>query len=161
MSSVLRLWLHRSYRYGFVSRLIDRIKGDDDMANPINITPGHGKGGRHPTAETLAAAAKAVALAGHDDPGMFGRMFSNLPGLKVPDAALQELADAMKDSNPPADPQPADGSGQVPAARRALPRGGTATPPPADPQPADGSGQVPADAGENEHIPAGFTYLGQ
>lgn len=102
------------------------------MANPINITPGHGKGGRHPTAETLAAAAKAVALAGHDDPGMFGRMFSNLPGLKVPDAALQELADAMKDSNPPADPQPADGSGQV-----------------------------PADAGDNEHIPAGFTYLGQ
>jgi len=32
------------------------------MANPINITPGHGKGGRHATAETLAAGAKAVAL---------------------------------------------------------------------------------------------------
>lgn len=100
------------------------------MANPINVTPGHGKGGRKPTGETLDAAAKTVALAGHDDPGMFGRMFSNLPKLKVEDAALQELADAMKDTA-------------------------------ADPEPADANGKVPADAGDNERIPAGFTYLGQ
>ena len=49
------------------------------MANPINITPGHGKGGRHATAETLEAATKVVALAGQADPGMFGRMFPQPP----------------------------------------------------------------------------------
>ena len=67
------------------------------MADQINTTPGHGSAGRHPTSETLAAGAKAVALAGQADPGMFGRMFSNLPPLMVDDAALQSLANAMKD----------------------------------------------------------------
>ncbi len=40
-----------------------------------------------------------ISLSGHDDPGMFGRMFPNLEPLAVDDGPLQELADAMKDAN--------------------------------------------------------------
>jgi hypothetical protein len=78
-----------------------------------NMKPRHGKGGRHPTRQSLDT------LSGHDDPGMFGRMFPKLPALHVSEAALQALADAMLDANPD------------------------------------------STAGENLHIPAGFTYLGQ
>jgi hypothetical protein len=79
----------------------------------INSPAGHGRAGRHPSRSSLDA------LAGHEDPGMFGRMFPGLPPLAVDDAALQALAGAMKDANP------------------------------GDP------------AGNNERLPAGFTYLGQ
>lgn len=58
------------------------------------IRPGHGTGGRQPTREFLAR------LHGHDDPGMFGRLFPHLEPLQVGDAALQELAAAMKDLDP-------------------------------------------------------------
>ena len=61
------------------------------MASEVNVQPGHGKGGRQPSREFLDT------LSGHDDPGMFGRMFPTLGPLVVDDAALQELADAMKD----------------------------------------------------------------
>jgi hypothetical protein len=60
----------------------------------INICPGHGTGGRHPTRESLAA------LRGHDDPGMFGRMFPDLPPLEAEDSKLRPLAEAMRDSAP-------------------------------------------------------------
>ncbi|WP_445490644.1 peroxidase family protein [Rhodopseudomonas sp. RCAM05734] len=64
------------------------------MATDVNVQPGHGKAGRHPTRAFLDS------LSGNDDPGMFGRMFPSLPPLAVDDAALQELADAMRDANP-------------------------------------------------------------
>lgn len=83
------------------------------MANGVSTNPGHGRAGRHPTREFLDT------LSGHDDPGMFGRMFPTLSPLTASDAALQDLADAMKDVNP------------------------------GDP------------AGNNQNVPAGFTYLGQ
>ncbi len=83
------------------------------MATEIPIRPGHGTAGRHPTRQSLDL------LSGHDNPGMFGRMFPRLDAFEPPANALEELAEAMKDSNP--------GS-------------------------ADGN---------NEEIPAGFTYLGQ
>jgi hypothetical protein len=83
------------------------------MANEVNVKPGHGRAGRHPTREFLDT------LSGHDDPGMFGRMFPTLEPLAVDDGPLQELAAAMKD------PQPGS---------------------------ADGN---------NNEVPAGFTYLGQ
>jgi hypothetical protein len=60
----------------------------------VPTKPGHGTAGRHPTRQFLDT------LSGHDDPGMFGRMFPTLQPLAVSDAALQELADAMKDANP-------------------------------------------------------------
>ena len=83
------------------------------MANNVNVTPGHGMSGRHPSRQFLDT------LSGHDDPGMFGRMFPTLPPMAVGDAPLKELAEAMKDADP-------------------------------------------ADAGgNNDKIPAGFTYLGQ
>jgi len=63
-------------------------------AAQVTVQPGHGTAGRHPTRQFLDT------LSGHDDPGMFGRMFPTLPPLAIPDAALQELADAMKDANP-------------------------------------------------------------
>jgi hypothetical protein len=56
--------------------------------------PGHGTSGRQPTRAFLDA------LSGHDDPGMFGRMFPGLEPLNVDDAILHELADAMKDPDP-------------------------------------------------------------
>ncbi|MGF1625761.1 MAG: heme peroxidase family protein [Alphaproteobacteria bacterium] len=62
------------------------------------MAAGHGVGGRHPKREVLDA------LAGHKDPGMFGRMFPKLPPLQVADAKLKALAEAMLD------PDPLDGS---------------------------------------------------
>ena len=67
------------------------------MPNDVNVQPGHGTAGRHPTRNFLDS------LSGHDDPGMFGRMFPRLEPLVVADEPLQKLADAMKDANP-ADP---------------------------------------------------------
>lgn len=64
------------------------------MATEVNVQPGHGKAGRHPTRQFLDS------LSGNDDPGMFGRMFPNLTPLVVDDAALHELANAMKDPDP-------------------------------------------------------------
>ena len=60
----------------------------------LPLNPGHGKAGRKPTRQILDT------LSGHEDPGMFGRMFPKLPALDVPDKHLQDLADAMKDSIP-------------------------------------------------------------
>lgn len=51
--------------------------------------PGHGGGGRRPSAEALAR------LSGHDDPGMFGRMFPDLPPLEVAEDKLRALAETM------------------------------------------------------------------
>ena len=62
------------------------------MANNVNVTPGHGMSGRHPSRQFLDT------LSGHDDPGMFGRMFPTLPPMAVGDAPLKELAEAMKDA---------------------------------------------------------------
>lgn len=76
------------------------------MATQVNVQPGHGKGGRQPTRQFLDS------LSGHDDPGMFGRMFPNLEPLVANDDALKELAAAMQD----ADPASADGNNpKVPA----------------------------------------------
>ena len=76
------------------------------MANDVSIQPGHGTAGRHPTRQFLDS------LSGHDDPGMFGRMFPTLPPLAVPEAALQALANAMKDANPD---DPAGDNPNIPA----------------------------------------------
>ena len=76
------------------------------MAAEVNVQPGHGKAGRHPTRQFLDT------LSGHDDPGMFGRMFPTLDPLAVDDGPLQELADAMKDPNPG---DPAGNNAKVPA----------------------------------------------
>ena len=62
--------------------------------NAVKVTPGHGVAGRHATRALLDA------QSGNKDPGMFGRMFPMLPPLKVSDAKLQALADAMLDANP-------------------------------------------------------------
>ena len=75
------------------------------MAAAVNVNPGHGMAGRKPSREFLDT------LSGHDDPGMFGRIFPTLRPLVVGDAALQELADAMKDASP-AD---VSGDSQIPA----------------------------------------------
>jgi hypothetical protein len=64
------------------------------MPQEVNFQPGHGTAGRHPTKEFLDS------LSGHDDPGMFGRMFPRLEPLVVADGPLRELADAMKDTDP-------------------------------------------------------------
>jgi len=63
------------------------------MAN-VELKPGHGTAGRHPTRQFLDT------LSGNDDPGMFGRMFPTLSPLAVDDGPLQELADAMRDASP-------------------------------------------------------------
>jgi hypothetical protein len=63
-------------------------------SNAVKITPGHGTAGRHPTRQLLDS------LSGHKDPGMFGRMFPRLEPLRVTDAKLQALAEAMVDSSP-------------------------------------------------------------
>ena len=76
------------------------------MANNVNVTPGHGMAGRHPTRQFLDT------LSGHDDPGMFGRMFPTLPPMAVGDAPLKELAEAMKDANPA---EPGGDNGKIPA----------------------------------------------
>lgn len=59
----------------------------------VKVTPGHGVAGRHATKKGLDA------LAGHKDPGMFGRMFPRLPPLEVSDAVLDELGAAMIDND--------------------------------------------------------------
>jgi hypothetical protein len=59
----------------------------------VNVQPGHGRAGRHPTRDFLDT------LSGHKDPGMFGRMFPKLAPLSVPDKALEELAKAMMDDD--------------------------------------------------------------
>ena len=64
------------------------------MAETYGTNPHHGRAGRHPTRKFLDS------LKGHDDPGMFGRMFPNLPPLEVADGPLQALAEAMRDANP-------------------------------------------------------------
>src|SRR5882757_6323699 len=63
------------------------------MGTEVNVQPGHGTAGRHPTRESLDR------LSGHDDPGMFGRMFPTLEPLVVDDGPLRELADAMTDAD--------------------------------------------------------------
>jgi hypothetical protein len=64
------------------------------MTKDINLTPGHGRAGRHPSREFLDT------LKANEDPGMFGRMFPRLDPLVVSDGPLRELAEAMKDPNP-------------------------------------------------------------
>jgi hypothetical protein len=64
------------------------------MTKNLPINPGHGQAGRKPTKEFLDA------LPVNQDPGMFGRMFPGLPALQASDAALQDLANAMKDAVP-------------------------------------------------------------
>src|SRR5262245_10931967 len=76
------------------------------MAQEVKVQPGHGTAGRHPTRQFLDT------LSGHDDPGMFGRMFPTLEPLVVDDGPLQELAGAMKDPNPG---DPAGNNVKVPA----------------------------------------------
>jgi hypothetical protein len=78
------------------------------MSDQISIAPGHGRAGRQPDAELLAR----QRLRGHDDPGMFGRMFPDLPPLKVAPAALHALANAMKDAS---SGDPAGNNTKVPA----------------------------------------------
>ena len=67
---------------------------DPAAVHSVNLQPGHGKAGRHPTRAFLDS------LSGHKDPGKFGRMFPTLPPLEVEDDALQALAEAMKDTDP-------------------------------------------------------------
>ena len=76
------------------------------MAQEVKVQPGHGTAGRHPTRQFLDT------LSGHDDPGMFGRMFPTLEPLAVDNGPLQELAAAMKDPNPG---DPAGNNTNVPA----------------------------------------------
>src|SRR3546814_9892097 len=71
-----------------------KIKLPDYEKSGVNMCPGHGTGGRKPTNAALKQ------LAGHGDPGMFGRMFAHLPPRDVPDSTLQALAAAMPDPNP-------------------------------------------------------------
>jgi hypothetical protein len=63
------------------------------MTEPVNTDPRHGRAGRHPTAANLKQPSANA------DPGLFGKIF-NLPPLTATDAALQALADAMRDPNP-------------------------------------------------------------
>jgi hypothetical protein len=79
---------------------------EEVMATQVNVQPGHGKGGRQPTRQFLDS------LSGHDDPGMFGRMFPNLEPLAVDDGPLKELALAMKDASPD---DPAGDNTDIPA----------------------------------------------
>lgn len=72
------------------------------MTSPLPLNPGHGKAGRHPTKESLNA----------PSPGMFGRMFPKLAALKASDAALQDLANSMKESSPG---DPAGNNPNIPA----------------------------------------------
>jgi hypothetical protein len=64
------------------------------MADAVKMNPHHGITGRHPTKLGLDR------QIGDFDPGMFGRMFRGLAPLVVPDTALEELAESMKDPNP-------------------------------------------------------------
>ena len=73
---------------------VEALKAKVSPDEAVKMTSGHGEAGRHPKREVLDA------LAGHKDPGMFGRMFPKLPPLAVPDAKLKALADAMLDADP-------------------------------------------------------------
>ena len=66
---------------------------ENHKTHKANLCPGHGMSGRHPTREGLGR------LSGHDDPGMFGRMFPDLDPLDVPDDKLKALAAAMLENN--------------------------------------------------------------
>ena len=68
--------------------------------------PAHGASSREMSPESISA------LDGHGDPGRFGRMFPGLPPLRVSDAQLIALADAMLDSSPES---PAGDNPRVPA----------------------------------------------
>jgi hypothetical protein len=92
---------------------LELVSSLEAKTNAVKMTPGHGTAGRHATRAVLDT------LSGHKDPGMFGRMFPKLHPLKVTDAKLLELAEAMVDASP-------------------------------------GSQD-----GNNDNVPAGFTYLGQ
>jgi hypothetical protein len=70
------------------------IRTQSYTGDHVNLCPGHGTSGRHPTREGLER------LAGHEDPGMFGRMFPSLAPLDVPDVKLRALATAMLDPDP-------------------------------------------------------------
>ena len=70
---------------------------DQAKTSAINIRPGHGTAGRHPTRESLAARTR------DGDSGMFGRMFPEFSPLVVDDGSLMELAEAMTDVNPGSD----------------------------------------------------------
>ena len=99
----------------------------------INVSPGHGMAGRQPDAGAPA----------RRDPGLFSRIFLTRPatgmfGRMFPedrsppeDAILKKLADAMTDV--PANPVNVDRNG----------------------------GELKIDDGDNQHVPSGFTYLGQ
>lgn len=76
------------------------------MPSTLPLNPGHGKAGRHPTKESLNTRSR------HPDPGMFGRMFPKLAALKATDAALQDLANAMKELSPG---DPAGNNPNIPA----------------------------------------------
>ena len=84
----------KSSEPSFADTVADLAATKAVQANAVKVTPGHGVAGRHATRELLDA------LSGNKDPGMFGRMFPTLPPLKVSDAKLQALADAMIDTNP-------------------------------------------------------------
>jgi hypothetical protein len=76
------------------------FRRDDDKRqsfeqNRVNLCPGHGTGGRRPSREAVDR-----RLEGHEDPGMFGRMFPDLEPLDVPDERLRPLAEAMLDADP-------------------------------------------------------------
>jgi hypothetical protein len=76
------------------------------MTHELKLQPGQGRAGRHPSRAFLDS------LSGHDDPGMFGRMFPRLPPLAVDDNALRDLATGMLDANPG---DPAGDNPKVPA----------------------------------------------
>lgn len=63
------------------------------MTQVANTNPRHGKAGRQPTRAGLKPPSANA------DPGLFGRMF-DLPAFEPSEAALKELADAMRDANP-------------------------------------------------------------
>jgi hypothetical protein len=65
-----------------------------EQVRRVNLDPGHGKAGRQPSRAQLDR------RLGNDDPGMFGRMFQNLPEFAASDAALAALAETMKESDP-------------------------------------------------------------
>lgn len=74
----------------------------------VSIEPGHGTGGRHPSRAGLDRPI------GNQDPGMFGRMFPELPPMEIAKEKLDELGAAMKDKA--FDPaKPDEGNASLPA----------------------------------------------
>jgi Animal haem peroxidase len=92
--------------YAVMKHIEDGGTGLGTSAPMAKGRPGHGTAGRHPSREALDRAS------GHDDPGMFGRMFPELDPLAVDDGPLQELAEAMTDPDPAS---PAGDNVKVPA----------------------------------------------